>query len=98
MALFLQAYRVIVLLLQIGELLHHTLGDALSARLFVEVVELVGVVLEVVEFPLVNVVIEVDELVALVAYTVVALHGMLGWILVEVVVEGVAPLGALAYE
>ena len=89
---------IIKLLLEFGELLHHTLGDALGAGLSVEVVELVGVVLQVVQLPLVDVVVEVDELVAIVAYAIVALHGMLGRILIEVVVEGVAPLGLLALE
>ena len=91
-------YGVIVLLLQGGELLHHALGDALGTGLSVEVVKLVGVVLEVIEFPCVDVVVEVDELVALVAYAIVTLHRVLGWILVEVVVEGIAPVGALAFE
>ena len=38
------------------------------------------------------------ELVATVAHSIVALHGMLGGVLVEVVVECIAPLGLLALE
>ena len=66
--------RVVVLFLQYGELLHHTLGDTLGARLTIEVVELVGVVLQVVQLPRVDVIVEVDELVTAITDTIVALH------------------------
>lgn len=86
---------VLVLGLEFLQLGVQVAGHFLVARLAIKVVHFLGVFLEVVEFPLVDVVVEVDELVALGAHTIVALHHVLGRILVEVVVERLAPVGRL---
>ena len=64
----------------------HGFHQRLHERLAVEVVQLVRVVEQVVELPVVDVVIEVDELISAVAHTVVSLHAMLGRVFVEVIV------------
>ena len=62
---------VIVLNLQTEQFFFHFASDFLHAGTAVEVVHLGGVGLEVVEFPRVDVVVEVDEFVTLIAHTVV---------------------------
>ena len=89
----------IVLNLQTEQFFFHFASDFLHAGTAVEVVHLGGVGLEVVEFPSVHVVVEVDELVTLIAHTVVTTHIVLGGVLVVVVVDALAPvLWVLAFE
>ena len=73
----------------------HLLLHLAIARVAVDVVHLRGVSLQVIQFPLVDVAIEVDELVARGAYAVVALHHVLGGEFVEVVVYRLAPRPAM---
>ena len=87
------------MLLQLAQLLHHLLRHLLGAGLSVDVMQFLRIVPKVVELPLVDVVVEMNELVALVANAVMALHGVLGRIFVVVVVEAFAPaLGMFSLE
>lgn len=84
---------VIVLLLELDELLHQTLGDSLITLLSVEIVQLFRVGVQVVEFPLVDVVVEVDEFPSVgSADTIVALHAVLRGVFVIVVVKALTPV------
>ena len=96
----LQRGLVVILLLQAYEFLFQLGRFLFGAGLSVEVVELVGVVVQVVEFPRVDVAIEVDELPAVRgAHAVVALHAVLGWVLVVMVIHAFAPVfGVLALQ
>ena len=67
-------YRVFVLLLEFYEAVAHLLNERFHCRHIVDIVHLVRVVEQVVEFPMVDVVVEVNEFVAPVAHAVVALH------------------------
>ena len=58
----------------------------------VDVVKLLGIVLKVVEFPHVNIFIEMDECVAICTYSVMALNGMLCGEFVEMIVKRIAPI------
>ena len=78
--------------LGIAELHHHGTCDVLGARLAENVVHLGWVIFKVVEFPLVYVIVEMDELVAVVAHSVMALYHVFGGEFIEVIVESVAPI------
>lgn len=83
----LQSVLVVVLLLELDKLLHQTLGDSLITLLSVEIVQLFRVGVQVVEFPFVDVVVEVDEFPSVgSADTIMALHAVLRRIFVIVVV------------
>ena len=87
------AYGVIVLLHGLFEALAHFGGHLFCSGLAVNVVHLLRVVLEVIEFPMVNVVIEVHQRISVRADAIVALDGVFGGILVIVIVELVTPVG-----
>ena len=78
--------RVVVLLLQATQFAVHCFHQWLHKRLVVEIVQFVRVVEQVVEFPVVDVVVEVYEFISAVAHAVVSLHAMLGRVFVEVIV------------
>lgn len=84
---------VVILLLQADKLLHQAGSDFLSTRLAIDVVHLVRVGVEIIKFPLINVVVEVNELVTIrTAYTIMTLYGMFGRIFIIVVVDALAPV------
>lgn len=88
---------VVILLLQTDKLLHQAGSDFLSTRLAIDVVHLVRVGVEIIKFPLIDVVVEVNELVTIrTAYTIMTLYGMFGRIFIIVVVDALTPvLGCL---
>lgn len=91
---------VVILLLEADELLHQAGSDFLSTRLAIDVVHLVRVGVEIIKFPLINVVVEVNELVTIrTAYTIMTLYSMFGRIFIIVVVDALAPvLGVFALQ
>ena len=84
--------RVGIFFLEFYEALFEALGNLFGAGLPVDVVKLLRIVLEVVEFPHVDVFIEVDECVTICTYSVMALHGMLCREFVEMIVKRIAPI------
>lgn len=84
---------VVILLLQADKLLHQAGSDFLCTRLAIDVVHLVRVGVEIIKFPLIDVVVEVNELVTIrTAYTIMTLYGMFGRIFIIVVVDALAPV------
>ena len=84
--------RVGIFFLKFYEALFEALGNLLGAGLSVNVVKLLRIVLEVVEFPHVNIFIEMDERVAVGANTIVALYGMLCGEFMEMIIKRIAPI------
>ena len=68
------------------QLYFQAVGESLIARLSAEVVQLIGVFQQIVEFPCVNVMIEMYELVSVSADAVMPLHAVFGRILVEMII------------
>lgn len=84
---------VVILLLQADKLLHQAGSDFLSTRLAIDVVHFVRVGVEIIKFPLIDVVVEVNELVTIrTAYTIMTLYSMFGRIFIIVVVDALAPV------
>lgn len=93
------SHRVIILFLQLIKLVSHAFHHCLVTGLTVKVIHLVGIFLEVVKLPYVDVVVEMDQFITIVTYAVMTLHGMLGGILVVMIVKGVTPvLRPLAFQ
>ena len=85
--------------LQLIKLVSHAFHHCLVTGLTVKVIHLVGIFLEVVKLPYVDVVVEMDQFITIVTYAVMTLHGMLGGILVVMIVKGVTPvLRPLAFQ
>ena len=84
--------RVGIFFLEFYEALFEALGNLFGAGLSVDVVKLLGIVLEVIEFPHVDVFIEVDECVAICTYSIVALYGMLCREFMEMIIKRIAPV------
>ena len=81
------------------ELFLEICGELGLAGLTIQVSQLIGILLQIVHFPLVPEAVEVHQFVALGADAVVARHHMEAWVFVVVIVNAGAPvLGALALE
>ena len=86
-----EAHRVTVLFLEVKEAGFEVFGDGFIAFLAIEVVQFLRVGLQVEQLPLIDVIVEMDELVSVGADAVVAFHHVLGRVFIEMVVEGIAP-------
>ena len=61
-------------------------------RIIIHALHFLRVVAKVVKFPLVNIVVEVDEFEVLGAYAVMTLDRVLGWIFIIVVIHSLTPV------
>ena len=83
---------IVVLHLETKEFLLHLTGDFFHAGFTIEIVHLGGIGFQIIEFPSIDVVVEMDEFVAIVAHAVVATHTVLCGILVVVIVDALTPV------
>ena len=86
------AYRVVVFDLQAQKFFFQLLCYFFGAFLSVEVMHLCRIVLQVVQFPAVDVVIETNQFVTLCPHSKMSSYGMLGRIFVEVIIERGTPI------
>ena len=78
------------------ETFHELTSNLLRPFLPIDIVHLLRVSLQIIEFPCVYVIVEMDEFVALSTDSIMTLHHVFCWVFIEMIIDGIAPfLGSL---
>ena len=86
------AYGIIILLLRSTQTLHHFGCNGLRSGFTVNIIHFRRIFLQVIQFPFIYIIIEMNKFIAVCAYSIMALHCMLCRIFMIVIIQLVAPL------